>query len=54
MKEPIEIGRLIRRLEKEASEADWSGDAPLADELRARIARLRLKKLLGETHEVDF
>jgi hypothetical protein len=54
MKYPIEIKRLIRVLEKEANEADWIGDAPLADELRKRIVMLRLKLELGTTHETDF
>ncbi len=54
MKMPMEISRLIRRLEKEANDADWNGDAPLADELRERIAILRLKIELGTTHETDF
>ena len=51
---PMDIKRLIRHLERDASEADWNGDAPLADELRERIEMLRLKLELGTTHEVDY
>lgn len=50
----VDIKRALRRLEKEAGDADWAGDAPLADELRKQIGRYRLMLALGTTHDVDF
>ena len=50
----VDIKRALRRLEREAGEADWSGDAPLADELRKKIASYKLMLALGTTHDVDF
>jgi len=50
----VDIKRALRRLEKEAGDADWTGDAPLADELREKIASYKLMLELGTTHDVDF
>ena len=50
----VDIKRALRRLEKEAGDADWTGDAPLADELRKKIASYKLMLALGTTHDADF
>lgn len=50
----IEITRLIRRLKKELSDAEWEGSDDLADRLKARLDILLFKYSIGERYEVDF
>lgn len=49
-----EISRLIRRVKRELSDAEWAGDTERATVLREQLTVLVYKKSIGETHEVNF
>ena len=48
------LSRVIRRVTRELSDAEWNRDAERAKILREKLDVLLYKKSIGETHEVNF
>ena len=48
------IPRMIRRVTRELSDAEWEGDQQQASVLRDKLDLLLYKKSIGETHDVNF
>ena len=50
----MDLAKIIRKIEKELSDAEWRDDKPEANRLRKRLEMLQYKWKIGERVELDF
>lgn len=50
----MEIKKIIRSLQKELVELEWTGAEKEAELIRKRLAMLQFKLTIGETHDWEF